>query len=336
MTTATLETTLKANLHSLVPLAKPTKIAALKTLDTEWSTKLTEFKAAWPVIAKYADRDGRSTIYENFNREVDAVRVSTFQKHLTVPASLTNAIYHSYSELVERPDTISTLAETPRASLSDLRSMADQLGMVIMPYVALDPRSLDTADYQTRDSINRLSREAKKLDLDIYVVAPLALYSILNHVEAKDSSHLMFYSARHESVLSSLAIQLPMFQALRTSVANLDSRVAGLEAAHQQVSTQIKSMQLQLDRLQDKVDKELRQQALAIESLRVKVEALEAIAFRAIDPLMFVVPRNTDLNSDSLALIGPAWGPDLPDILVQLSGMKVIKGQRQRLSSIRF
>lgn len=70
-----------------------------------------------------------------------------------------------------------------------------------------------------------------------------------------------------------------------------------------------------------------------IEELRRKLELniraqQERERLRLRDPLMFAVPKTTGLDGDGLALIGPAWGPDLDEILLKGFGLVPKPNQR--------
>ncbi|MFA6503685.1 MAG: hypothetical protein WCT54_01875 [Patescibacteria group bacterium] len=70
-----------------------------------------------------------------------------------------------------------------------------------------------------------------------------------------------------------------------------------------------------------------------IDDLRRKLEMnirarQERERLRLRDPLMFAVPKFTDMCGDELVLIGPAWGPDLEEALLLEFGLRAKPKQR--------
>ncbi|OGL73027.1 hypothetical protein A3E39_00740 [Candidatus Uhrbacteria bacterium RIFCSPHIGHO2_12_FULL_60_25] len=66
------------------------------------------------------------------------------------------------------------------------------------------------------------------------------------------------------------------------------------------------------------------------EKLELNIRAQQERArIRMLDPMMFAVPKTKGIQDDGLALIGPAWGPDLDDLLLRNFELKAKPEQRR-------
>jgi hypothetical protein len=74
--------------------------------------------------------------------------------------------------------------------------------------------------------------------------------------------------------------------------------------------------------------------AEAAEAAAIKAAAAYAVAsFSAVDPLIFAIRKGEKITGDTTAIIGPCWGPDFSEVLLEVSGLEVIANQRKKLES---
>ncbi len=333
------------NLHSFVELQPKPKKAKLSPTASEALEKTRELLSGLRSTSKFIGRydDGRmlvSKLCESVTKDLRALRRKTFEADLSLPDEMIDCPqvdFYGFDRIELRPTTDFTrnLSLSPKSTTDSMRSLADALGMVIIPAAALNRKSINTADYTTRSTIDSFLRATKEAAMDAYVVCPVSLYDVLAHASDNTDSSVASYSKRYESVMMAISMQIPMFRTIMANVQALDNRVSQLEVMVKNVRTQVATLQAQVDRLQDQVDREAQQRAIqeAVNAeLRAQIQAMELASFRAIDPMLFAVRKGADLMGSEPAIVGPAWGPDLPDILVALSGLTPIKSQRNQLS----
>jgi len=286
-----------------------------------------------------SDKNIHSKIVDDVNAQLSAMRKEIFLDGLTLPADQIQPLRVTYDKTytveptsIYHKDTLTYLAARPTAKLEKLRHVADMLNMVIMPYGALDPRSLSDADYYERRSVNEFVADASKQGLALYVIAPLSLYTIAGHIKVTNDNDI--YSGVHENVMTTVQLQLPMFTAINEAIGSLDRRVSSLEQTAKTVTSQIKALTDRLTQIEEKTALEMKRKAMEIETLRTQIEESRAMAatasWIATDPLVFAVKRGTSLISDGAALVGPAWGPDFSNAILEVSGLSVIAKQRQK------
>lgn len=227
-------------------------------------------------------------------------------------------------------DELTRLSGRAQSTLAHLRRVADMLGMVIMPFAALNQRSIAAETYAVRRWIGEFCSDAGKAGLDAYVVAPLRLYSIEQHVAASGPDEL--YSKTHEATLNTVLLQLPLFRTFAGAITGLETRVSALESAHAQMKTQITALEGRLIKLEEQVA-QAKAEAWAAKQEAERQAAAPAPAFLALDPLLFAVKRGTSLTDDGPALVGPAWGPDFSEAMLEASGLSVIAGQRKKIEA---
>ncbi len=315
------------NLHDVVALKKPTKPSHV--VDTtlanqlEQATELfSKFRVAVPSeltekVSNHLAESRRKTFIEN-----GGMFDETDMEAVTVDR---------YYGLTRKSDVLTRLAQSPRSTVADLRDVADRLGMVIMPYAALDQRSVDNASYSDRRMIRGFVEAAEAAGMDSYVIAPIELYDIHRHVAADPTSDLSFYSKEFQSVFTTIQLQVPLFRTIMGSITGLEQKVASLQQVTTQIKTQVESIQRQLTALQQEAERRRAEEAAqAAQAAAAAIVAAQA-HFYAVDPLVFSVIKGTGISGNGPALIGPAWGPDFPPELAVAFGLAAKRGQRKSL-----
>lgn len=335
------------NLHDVIELTPPKK----SKVETEFKALVSEASGAYKFLASINALDNARELKTKIGNRLQTLRETAFLDTLSLPSSLRseirvvntrdNGLNPNDSSYV-RMDNLGRLSSRCQSTLSRLRHTADTLCMVIMPYEALDKRSLKAESYHVVREVEAFVNDATDAKLDLYVVAPLRLYSISQHVAMTSNADGM-YSKTHEMTLTTVSLQLPLFRTLFQSLKGLETRVDALGAAQTQMQDQIQSLTQRLVQLEERVEqarKEAYQAKILAEQtaarLAVDEQAAKERSWLALDPLIFAVPADTSLTSESPVIVGPNWGPDFPDVLLDVCGLQVIKGQRKKLASLPY
>jgi hypothetical protein len=340
-----------ANLHDVVTLVKPKSTSKFEKM---FDSVIDEANVAADFLRKIgADTND---MRKKTQAVIEKIRIDSFNETCSIPKALslvpdvtgtpttgmrTVEAYRSPGSYYrDDADAYSMLSARPLSTTSKLRFITDTLGMAIIPFGALDSRSLAHEDYNVRAAVKSFSSQASQVGMDLYVIVPLELYDVLAHVNMDDHSLSMPYSKDHATTLQTIGLQLPMFRAMNSAINNLDSRVGALEATQTIIKTQLVNLQNQMTTLQEDVGR-LRKEAYIA---KIKAEEASAAAIKVIesraatqwfatDPLIFAVRRGDKITDDAVAIIGPCWGPDFSDILLIASGLNVVSGQRKKLSN---
>lgn len=228
---------------------------------------------------------------------------------------LSTAQTPEFAKLFERSDAdvngvLNALLEMPRMSLSNMRKVADALGFVLIPFDYLDARSYEKETDAKKKTIERFHADLGAW-FDLYAIAPLGHYSLERHVASSSELGLRVPN-KYEQAFMALDMVMPILREVKA----LGKRVE----KHEKVLTETVS---RLNKLEQRIEQE------RIERIAAETAARNR-AFTFNDPMMFALPKGSSLENDGTALIGPAWGPDLEDILLTAFGFE--KNPKQRLA----
>lgn len=274
---------------------------------------------------------------------------------VNVPAS--TSLRSARSSLTEVSATnlvgsyLSRLAQSPRAQLSKLRSLADTLALTIFSVDYLNPKSFG-GSYRTESMVNAFSVAAREQGMQPFVMAPIRHYDILRHIDSKDPSTEM-YSMHHASAIESLQIMMPALVMMSSAIArlgdNLQTIIKRVDSLESTVKGTVRGLELMDKRLTDlskKVDQQ--QEERMLEQIRLKkleeelarVQAEQASQRRSFDwfavgdPMVFAIPSSVSVSTgEALAVVGPCWGPEFDNLIVQALDLSHIQGQRADLDS---
>lgn len=332
-----------ANILDVIKLspAKSTPPKAVVDGEAELATMIKDASAASKKLHELGVTIDRNSLAVKLNEHLATATKAMFDSTLTVP----ELYKHERRVEVARDGEVSlyqtgrwsaygSLACYPTTTLEELRRITDVLGMVIMPYEALTSKSLSNEDWDVRSKVDRFTNRVSNVDgLSLFVVAPISLYDIAAHVRSEAPA--LLYGNNFEQVLQTITLQIPLFRSLHQMVQGLGSRVDALEQHRKTVDLQLMSLQTQVNQIEQRVNEMRRQQ----QEQEVRIKQAEAASAQAAatarwiaeDPLIFAVQNKLDIFSGTgRAIVGPCWGPDFPEVLMQVSGLKVVKGQRAK------
>ncbi|RLC45452.1 MAG: hypothetical protein DRH57_07970 [Candidatus Cloacimonadota bacterium] len=277
-------------------------------------------------------------------------RKSFFLRNGILPTTLKQKLngfeipWRSYNDVEETfapkysDDIITKLSQTPTIKLSGIKSMADSLDMIIFPFDYIDKNSYGDEEYSLIRKIDRFN-DALKDTYDMVVLAPINHYSLTNHAKAINADREI-YAGKHSMVFTSVLMNIPMFRSilndlgeLRDNVESLSGTISNVEKNMEMMQKQITSLQKQLDQQKERQLKAEIAHQEAISSMSAK---LSEMAFRVTDPVLFAIPKGTDINDmnsdETLCFVGPVWGPDFDGVALFQLDMEIIKNQRNILN----
>jgi len=325
------------------------KLADVVTLTKQprWTKKQTaESESVQTALSVRNRYDSADTLFEFANRD-EKSSLKSLQKKLSTRFNVLRSDIllkeHSLPKVLwneEAKDTLTKAAKAPRINLSEAREIADKLGFVIVPYEYLDSRSYQDESPELVSAIKAFNKKLSDL-YSIYVLAPVHHYSVENHVRAV--SDLKIYPGKPcEQAFLAIDMAVPVF---RTIFLNLDQlreqaeetaeRVNSNTAAINTSRREIKNLARRVDTLQKQVERQREEaviEATKQENLRNQLNELRAQnRFWAYEPMMLAIPKESSIEDDVPAIVGPCWGPDFEDIVVTALGMKNIEGQGEML-----
>ncbi len=317
------------NLSDFMPLAK-----------TKAANPASNQQAAQKAIALKAQRDAVGLLRPAANHEEGKALTGMSER---IQTQLLNAragiLIESGAlpeELLFEGDPITLAAQSPKVLLADVRRMADRLSFLLMPFEYLDDRAYQLENYQVTAAIKGFVQDLANW-FDIYVLAPIQYYSVNKHVRAKTDSSL--YAGKDVAqAFIALAMSIPMFRAILGDVEDLRQRVDRVNARVVSVETELKNLARRIDELQVQAQRQQAEALLAQERTTALQRQLETEisrgAFIALDPVLLAVPKGTGPQADGVAIVGPCWGPDFADVIINALGFKRVDGQRKLLSEM--
>jgi hypothetical protein len=224
-------------------------------------------------------------------------------------------------------DGLALAAQSPKTTLDELRGIADRMGFSLFPVGVVAQDVLHMADEENGE--NAVDGFVKGLGkgFDFYVLGPVSIYDIERHVKSKEEATI-YWGSKNDG-LGAIDMVVPVLQMM-------DSRIEGIEGKVGGVQKRVDSLSSRLSSLEKTVAEERRQAALERERERQeeqeRLEAIRRAAFARRDPLIFAVPKGSDIRAGaSFAVIGPCWGDDFDDIVFETLGLEKKTGQREKI-----
>jgi len=210
--------------------------------------------------------------------------------------------------------------------------------MIVFPFDYIDTSSYKDEQYEIRNSIIRFVTDLKS-EFDLVVLAPINHYSLTNHAKAENANK-QIYAGKHSIVFTSVLMNIPIFRSIINDLSELRDNVDSLNGTISNVEHNMKMMQNQLTSLQKQIDQQkeqqIKQQIKHTQEISAMSEKLSEMAFRVTDPVVFAIPKDTDINdmnNDEIAgYVGPVWGPDFDSVALFQLDMEIIKNQRNILN----
>lgn len=270
----------------------------------------------------------REDPYGNAVRQIakalNDAREAVFRDHGTLPESMELGMRFRKpfgtrnDEVIFGEDGLTLAARTPQMQLEDARHIAERLRFVLIPlsYMRDEARSM-AFDY-VGDALDQFEEKLMER-FNIYVLCPPAMYDVFAHV--KSDASLDLYAA--DPGLSALGLQIPVLRSMWQEMRALRARIDDAESRLKRVEDNVRALQTQLNNLQQQIAEQRRR-----EERRRKIEAEQ---FMIDEPMALAIPKSASVHDDVRAVVGPCWGPDFDDIVMEAAKLKKIKGQREQL-----
>lgn len=230
-----------------------------------------------------------------------------------------------------KDEPLTRFARSPRVMVSDMRSLADAFGFVILPWEYFTRG--DKATSAMSESIDEFVDEAEVDDRFIpYVLCPVTYYSLEQHVKASDD--LPIYPGPFGQAFMGINMSIPMFRQLARRVGDLESSSRKTDVRLDSVETELKNLARRLGEIQRAEERRQREAVAAREVAAIAARVAAVQRFIPYDPMLLAIPSDKDIHSDTVAVVGPCWGPDFDDIVAVARGYKRIPGQRKMISRI--
>lgn len=334
----TATTLAKANTGvKLYGIVKPAKLKQ-KPAPTGYASVVEEinaFQHAAPAVNKLdgwakllCDRISTSTSI------VQKIRHEVFAAHGYLPEVLEkHGGYDQKLEVRTVCDSIYRMSATPKALLADMRTLADDLGFVIIPLQYLSPASGMEA-HEIARLVKSFKAGADELQMQVFVLTPVDFYGIEQHAKSANPN-LPFYMGKQSAHMMIGRAVASMFRSLYARMgqiendsAQLAARLGGLEKYAQATQSRVERVEsrvLDLERASYRAQRE--QQRLEADNarlrsemgeLRTSFERMSHLASMIDDPMVFAIKHGESLTDGTgLAYIGPCWGPDFDLAIAQ-------------------
>ncbi len=319
------------NLHDVIEITKPPTNATLTKQSNAEIKRLIDQAQASSLFMRSLGIEVGTDLADKVNTQIKNIRKEVFGTNQGVlPASLITVPQlgsskkeggFSISTSLGK-DVYSILSETVKTRMSSIRKSAEALGMSVMPFEVLDDRSYKNEGYTTRSLITNFTKAIEVIGWDLYVVAPIKMYDLTRHVKSK-LTNLQFYSPTHQMVFTTMQLQIPLFRSFKSSIETLNIQVGEIQALSKNMQAQIDSLKDQLDSIQSEIENQRKREIFQqMEQQHRETENRKVLdSWVAMDPLLFAIPKESKLNDDVTVIVGPAWGPEFTQELLEACGI---------------
>lgn len=239
---------------------------------------------------KYRHHYPDSVLYDAFDKTMDRINF----KDINEESSMAN---DSRYNLI--------MNNLPRANMEDVRELAKNLHMVIIPIEFSHPKVLFGNDQKLLDMFNMFNNNSED---DLYVMCPVNFYNHYRHLISKSEKD-MFIPEKFQSAFDALEMTRGTLSFILDKIDENSNEIVML-------NKRIENLANRVDILEN-IEKERRE-----EQLRKEME----FKYKSLDPMIINIPRGTSVNEwDGETKIHMLWGEDLPDILTENNKLKVFK-----------
>lgn len=231
-------------------------------------------------------------------------------------------------------DGVADMSDCSRIPLSDLRTAADALGYIILPFRLLDPAIYAGESKEMQEKIMRFGTTEPK-HFDVYTLCPIESYNPVAHalyelerILAKEDrweidhsrERYQVYGRGFEGQLLGTLITIT-WTYVKESI-DMDGRdgpaLKRIDAHYQGpwISAR-KSLLKEPFGVKDSAALKEWWKLTSAMASRVRKE-YEKLSPRDLEPVMFALPASTPLTNEFDAMVGPCWGPDLPREMLEI------------------
>jgi hypothetical protein len=213
-------------------------------------------------------------------------------------------------------DTFAMASKLQKSTTQELRRIADKLGFIIVPFTYVTNPIITMAE--NKDLINPVLEfnESMCNTFDIFILGPISIYDMSKHISSKGDKIL--YWDLSNPTISAVEMILPALRELSKRVSTIEEKVNSLEESVGQMTTQLENLERQIAENKLAIAQEAKENA----ALSKRLTDIKAQSFSRRDPLVFAVPKETNIREDNtFAILGPCWGEDFEDIVLESLGL---------------
>lgn len=220
----------------------------------------------------------------------------------------------------------------PQTRLSHIRDAAEKLSFAIVPYEYINQNGIvekyaEEGQWQYAQEIRKGFEEVDALNkavdvfekLDVYILCPVGFYDPWQEVKDEQTKQKIF-GGELSQVAMILGMLMPtqknLFQMSKTNAENIESLNQAMKSNFAEVRKTLDNIQDQISWLEDAVDVmkgEITRAAGVANAALNKATEVEYKLACLLDPLIFAVPRGTDLYDDDVnARLLMCFGADMP------------------------
>ena len=299
------------------------------TLKNTYSEESTMLRNAMTIV----NRNTRSSL-------LSKIRNLQNNKTMLVPKELLNIPYGiDYYSLL---DFDTTFSSSPHVKFSDITNIAEKLSMMIIPesYMTFD---LTGESWNTTRAVQRARDRADKNGLRVWVLTPINNYSVEKHVN--DTIDYEFFAPLSIApTITACKLIIPTLRGMKNQLDALSTKVDNIAQQQDNLSQTVKQQAKQIELLSQQVERNrvlALKEAAKTKELEAEVKRRsEASLFSQIDPMIILLPKDVTNIYDYTgnAILGPVWGPDMDDIMLELSNVQVMnqKTKEQHNTNLKY
>ena len=277
----------------------------MRKFDREFSSNVADNRYAYSGTNRVDS--GYYKMYEEALAVYVANMMFSYIYCLRVPEKMINPRDERYNILMDN---------LPRASVHDIRILANKLHMVVIPVEFSHPDIMFGDNEKLRKMFNLYSSNGENM----YMMCPINYYSNIRHIQhnrvAGDTKKDMYIPDRFLHIFESIDITMSTMELMFDKIDNLEDKMKSLDNKFDQLARRVKIIEDEVFTKRETTDM----------GGSIQREAKPVFKYQSLDPMLISIPKGENINEfDGETPIYMLWGDDLPDILLENKNLEVFK-----------
>jgi len=243
----------------------------------------------------------------------------------------------------EYSDNITQLNQLPKVKISEYRTLANIFNMVIIPIEYTEIYKLFDLEINSLELKSNFNYFKKLINSDtttnyqLYILCPINYYNVWEQIKSNIIKEI-YYPEYFDNIFQTLDLLIPtqknLYLATKTNNENIKLMAQTFNVNIETLNNKINNISDKLNKLENDFLKEKQKNRLIQMNLQDNINGLENIIIKQqkeieylycrLDPILFAIPENTNINSDNVnSIVGLYWGKDIDEIIFELKGVKI-------------
>lgn len=281
--------------------------------------------------------EGLSQPERSIVKREEAIIIEAWQRYQFLPAEMADSVLGKVQKgkvsfCQRRTEPLVRFSALPRTNLKHIRNAAEKLSFAIIPYEYINQDGI-VAKYANAGQkqyakeiragfkdVGELCEAVGKFEkIELYILCPIAFYDLWQEVQ-DDQERQKLFGGELASVAMVLGMMMPaqknLFQMSKTNADNIEKMNETMKSNFVQIEKTLDSVWSKVSWLSEAIDSVRRTANRAVATADAalnKAKEVERQLICLLDPLIFAVPKGTNLYDDDVDVrLLMCFGADMP------------------------